>query len=258
MIQTNYHTHTTRCGHAVGTDEEYVISAIKGGYRELGFSDHSPWKYASDFISHIRMDVSELPQYTASLRNLKEKYSGQIELKIGLECEYFTDYISWLKETAREARLDYLIFGNHFYDTDEIYPYFGRHTDSPEMLGMYEESAIRGMESGLFTYLAHPDLFMRSYIEFDGFCEKITRAICRKASKLNLPLEYNIGCQEENLRRGVNGYPHPLFWKIAKDEGCIAIIGMDAHNNQVLEDNASYNRALIYLNRLGIKVIDRI
>ena len=40
MIQTNWHTHTSRCGHAVGTDEEYVQAAIQGGLKTLGFSDH--------------------------------------------------------------------------------------------------------------------------------------------------------------------------------------------------------------------------
>ena len=34
--------HTYRCMHASGTDEEYVLSAIKNGYEEIGFSDHSP------------------------------------------------------------------------------------------------------------------------------------------------------------------------------------------------------------------------
>ena len=41
-MRTNYHTHTTRCLHATGSDEEFVLSAIKGGYQELGFSDHTP------------------------------------------------------------------------------------------------------------------------------------------------------------------------------------------------------------------------
>ena len=35
-----YHSHTFRCGHAVGTDEEYVKKAIEGHYEILGFSDH--------------------------------------------------------------------------------------------------------------------------------------------------------------------------------------------------------------------------
>ena len=31
MKKYNYHTHTKRCGHAVGEDEEYVIAAINNG-----------------------------------------------------------------------------------------------------------------------------------------------------------------------------------------------------------------------------------
>ena len=40
MIRNNYHTHTFRCGHAIGNDEEYVIEAIGMGLHTLGFSDH--------------------------------------------------------------------------------------------------------------------------------------------------------------------------------------------------------------------------
>ena len=36
----NYHTHTSRCGHAIGEDEEYVIEAINASYKGIGFSDH--------------------------------------------------------------------------------------------------------------------------------------------------------------------------------------------------------------------------
>ncbi len=36
-------------------DEEFVLSAIKGGYQELGFSDHTPWKYNTNYVSDIRM-----------------------------------------------------------------------------------------------------------------------------------------------------------------------------------------------------------
>lgn len=39
----NLHSHTYRCHHAKGTDEEYVLSAIKNGYTEMGFSDHAPY-----------------------------------------------------------------------------------------------------------------------------------------------------------------------------------------------------------------------
>ena len=44
-MKANYHTHTARCGHATGTDEEYVLAAIEQGFDELVFSDHVPWPY---------------------------------------------------------------------------------------------------------------------------------------------------------------------------------------------------------------------
>lgn len=71
-MRTNYHTHTTRCLHATGSDEEFVLSAIKGGYQELGFSDHTPWKYHTDYVSDIRMTPEQLPGYVESLRWLQE------------------------------------------------------------------------------------------------------------------------------------------------------------------------------------------
>ena len=39
MRKTNYHMHTKRCMHASGSDEDYVLAAIEGGYEEIGFSE---------------------------------------------------------------------------------------------------------------------------------------------------------------------------------------------------------------------------
>ena len=95
--------------HAVGDDEDYVRSAIKGGFQELGFSDHGPWKYHTDFVSDIRMLPEDLPEYIESIRALKEKYRNQISIKIGLErsgmgfsfMEAFMDELSVTSEPGK-------------------------------------------------------------------------------------------------------------------------------------------------------------
>lgn len=257
-MKTNYHTHTTRCHHATGSDEDYVLSALKGGYEELGFSDHSPWKYRTDYVSGIRMTPEEFPEYVQSIRELQDKYKNQIKIKLGLECEYFPEYMHWLKELIREYKVDYIIFGNHHFYSDERFPYFGHNTVNQDMLELYEESSIEGMESGLFAYLAHPDLFMRSYPEFDRHCKLISRHICRTAARLNIPLEYNIGMMDSDQAFGELSYPHPDFWRIAANEGCTAIIGVDAHDTKALEYSGYYNRACEDLKQLKIKVTDQI
>lgn len=255
-MKTNYHTHTTRCMHATGSDEDYVRSAIRGGFQILGFSDHTPWKYRTDYVAGMRMLPQELPDYVESLQVLREKYSNQINIKIGLECEYFPNYLHWLKEQINEYKLDYIILDNHYYHTDEKFPYFGRHTDSRDMLDLYEESAIEGMESGLYCCLAHPDLFMRSYPAFDRHCMLISRHICRAAARLDIPLEYNIGRWLLNEIDDTATYPCPEFWRIAANEGCTAIIGLDAHDNKDLEATTYYNRAIQELKELKIKTTD--
>ena len=35
ILTTNFHTHTTRCNHAVGEDRQYVEAAIKGGLKVI-------------------------------------------------------------------------------------------------------------------------------------------------------------------------------------------------------------------------------
>lgn len=258
-MKTNYHTHTTRCHHAQGSDEDYVLSAIKGGYEELGFSDHTPWKYRSDFVSPIRMTTDELPDYVKSVHSLADKYKSQINIRLGLECEYFPDYIYWLRNMLKEYSIEYAIFGNHYYNSDEKFRYFATHCDSRDMLDLYEESSVEGIESGLFAYMAHPDLFMNSYPEFDHHCTMISRHICRAALRQNLPLEYNLSVRARNDASGQPSYvPSPDFWRIATNEGCTAIIGIDAHSNYDLEKAQYYSQAAKELKELGIKTIDKL
>ena len=53
-------------------------------------------------------------------------------------------------------------------------------------------------------------------------------------------------------------YPHPEFWHIAANEGCTAIIGVDAHDSKALEYSGYYDQAYEALKELKIKTIDRI
>ncbi len=76
-MKTNYHTHTTRCHHATGSDEEFVLSAIKGGYQEIGFSDHTPWKYHTNYISDIRM----LPEDCRAMWKASVRYKKNTRIK---------------------------------------------------------------------------------------------------------------------------------------------------------------------------------
>lgn len=96
MKQTNFHTHTWRCNHANGSDEEYVLEAIENDFEILGFADHCCWKYDSGFVPWIRMKEQEFPHYKSSIMNLKKKYAKDINIRLGMEAEYFPDKMDWM------------------------------------------------------------------------------------------------------------------------------------------------------------------
>ena len=253
----NFHTHTSRCMHASGKDEEYVLAAIEAGYEVLGFSDHTPWKYDSDFVANMRMPLSQFDEYYQSISSLKEKYKDQIEIKIGLECEYYPKYMEWLKSFAKEYRLDYLIFGNHYYESDEYHMYNGACTRDDEMLDKYVESTIEGLDTGVYCYLAHPDLFMRAR-RWDKKCEEAAHRLSAYCKEHDVLMEYNLAGLRSSISRGVMEYPHDEFWKIAAQYGNRVIIGVDAHSPKHLRDTSLYEVFYNKLKDLKMEIVEDI
>jgi len=246
----NYHTHTWRCKHAFGNEEDYVKCAIQAGYTELGFSDHTPWHYHTNFQPYMRMNENELDDYVQTLLMLKEKYKNQISIKIGLEVEYFKDYIPWLKQVLQDYPIDYLILGNHYDETDEYGVYFGQPLNAKQFQ-KYVDSCIAGIKTGLFSYLAHPDL--ANYPTDSLLYKQAMRKLCEAAKDYGVPLEFNLLGLETHRQ-----YPNETFFKIAKEVGNQVIIGVDAHEQHALLHIELYEQAKIYLNQLGIEVIEDI
>ena len=228
----NYHSHTARCGHAWGADEEFIQAAIDNGYGVLGFSEHSPWPFVDGYQeidTRQRIRLEELDTYLSDMQALKERYKDRIEIKIGLECEYFPQYFDWLK-TVR-PKVDYLLLGVHCADHDEHLSHYYARSTKEEQVEEYLRCALAGMESGLFAYLAHPDLCLANYPQYDAVAEHMVHSICRRAKELDMPLEYNLYGIDKQARGRHKGlcYPCKLFWEAAADHGCTAIIGVDAH-----------------------------
>lgn len=255
----NYHSHTTRCMHAKGSEEEYVLQAIDTGFEILGFADHSAWPYKSDFVADMRMHIRELDGYVDTVKRLRAEYENQIRIHLAMECEAFPEFYPWLREIRAEKGFDYFILGNHYDTTDENGgPYFGRCTQ-PNRAYRYMETTIAGMESGLFVYLAHPDLFLHRYPTFDADAKRVCRELCEAAKRLDMPLEYNIlghHRQAASRAQGCVGYTSPEFWEIAAETGNKAILGVDAHAPEQLDCLEMYRSIRKRLKTMGIEVLD--
>lgn len=231
MIRRNYHTHTFRCGHAIGNDEEYVIEALALGLNTLGFSDHVMLPNIRQ--PNVRGDFEVTEGYFNSIRNLKNKYEGRINILLGFEAEAFPQYFNYYRELKNSKIVDYFILGNHCsIENGMIHAFFSKFTEKKDIIE-YTDSLIKGLETGLFSIIAHPDYFMESYYKWDKTAKKCSKRIIKAAKEYDVPLEFNFAC----IRRGKTkkgkeiryGYPYLPFWKMVKKMKAKVIIGLDAH-----------------------------
>ncbi len=247
----NYHSHTYRCRHATGTEEAYVQAALQAGMQIFGFSDHAPQWFHADYYSTFRMYPEQLPDYVQTVLNLRQQYAGRIEIPLGLEAEYYPAYFPELLSRARDAGIEYLLLGQHFIGNEIGDHYCGRPTDDAELLKRYCRQTAQAMETGLFSYLAHPDL-----LHFTGPEEtyrRHMRDLCRAANDCGTVLEMNL----LGLAYGRH-YPNPVFWEVAAQEGCRVIIGRDAHKPEEILHTESEAAARALAARLGLQTVDTV
>ena len=233
----NYHAHTARCGHASGTEEEYILQAIRGGITHMGFSDHAPFLFPNGVESYYRIPMAQAQDYFHTLHTLREKYAAQIQLTIGFEMEYYPTFFRDMLDTALSLGCEYLILGQHFSGDERPNGFYvANPTDDPALLEEYVSNILTAMDTGLFSYVAHPDLF--NFTGDDSVYDEKMRRLCAAAREKNIPLEINF----LGFRAGRH-YPQDRFWKLAGEEQSPVTFGFDSHDVQGACDTASLTRA---------------
>jgi histidinol-phosphatase (PHP family) len=184
MRLPDYHTHTSRCGHASGRPAEYVQAARARGLSGIGIADHVPMLPEPD--PELSMSICELADYVAEVQELKTAFPGYVLL--GVEADYRPQTISQITTILDAHPFDYVIGSVHhlgswgFDDPRQIERYTERDID--EVWIDYFELVGDAAESGLFTILGHLDLVKKfGYrptrileTELDRLVDRIARA----------------------------------------------------------------------------------
>lgn len=251
-MKANWNTHTFRCGHASGTDEDYVKAAIRAGIEVLGFSDNAPFR---ESFPEERMDYSQLEDYRRSILGLKKKYKDEIEIHLGIEVDHYDNQVEDMIRYRKE--MEYVILGQHQieYKGMSSYQIFDENG-----LGYYIDHIEYACSHGLCDCIAHPDVFLWAYPKLDGSARQACARIAEIAAEYNVPLELNCGGIRFGKMEYSDGmrYPYPvrMFFHEAAKRKCIVIPGVDAHDPSDLENEAEMNQALSTVQGLKLNIID--
>ena len=247
----NYHTHTFRCHHAYGTEQEYVEKAIDRGLQIFGFSDHTPQYFPGEYYSFMRMYPQELDAYCETVRGLQKAYAGRIRIPVGVEAEFYPGTWNEMLPRLRDAGVEYMIMGQHWLGNEQNEHGNGGATADEALLKRYCHQVMEGLDTGKYTYLAHPDLF--NFVGDRNVYRRHMGELCRFARQANIPLEINLLGMRYNKQ-----YPNPEFWALAAEEGCSAILGLDAHDPSHITNYACEEKALEMVRHYGLKLLETV
>ena len=255
-LTKNYHTHTYRCQHAKGDVADYCQAAVEQELTVLGMSDHTA--LPDNRWSVVRMDLQELPEYSQAIDEARERFPQLMLLK-GAECEFAEEYVAFYQDTLLgQYQFDYLIGGAHYFPLHG--EWVGSYGGADTIAGLqgYTDYFIKSMESGLFAFMAHPDLFGNCYLNWDENTISASHDIFTAAVELQVPLEINgYGLRKRQIdtpegKRPM--YPWLPFWEQASDYDIKVIVNSDAHRPEDVSSNMA--EAAEIANRFGLQFAD--
>lgn len=243
------HIHTPLCRHATGSPAEYVQAAIDAGLGGIGFADHNPMPEPFD---DWRMLIDELPRYLEMVQEVRERFP-QFPIRLGLECDYIAGKEAWIEKLAGMADWDFLIGSVHYLPE-------GWEVDHPKYIDRHHGDSVNGLwdgywktfeqciRSGLFDFVAHPDLPKKFGFRPGGDLRRYYEPAIAALVDTGIAFEINTA----GLRKPVGEmYPDRAFLKMACESRVPLLINSDAHAPN--EVGADFDHAVVLAREVGYR-----
>jgi len=234
-IRKDYHVHESHSSDAPSaTVERYCRMAERRGIDEIAFTTHL-------IIVGPDVDVgvtpSQIPDYLEEIQGARD--STTVELRAGLEVDYFPEEEAQLGRILDEHPLDFVLGSLHYIRGYDIgtrrgsVDFFGGRP-LEEALDVYFTGFQEAVESGLFDAMAHPDYFRKHIrltheepVTWERYGTTVYEAIDSMKSS-GVGFEVN----SSGWRYGVEGvYPVDGFLRAVRDAGVEKVtVGSDSHS----------------------------
>jgi histidinol-phosphatase (PHP family) len=224
------HLHTSRCGHAAGTLDEYVEAGRRRALEIMCFTDHLPMP--APYPQHYTMRPVEMTDYVADVRAAAQRAraNGGPEVLLGIEADWLPDAIAQVREAIASHDLDLVLGSVHFLgdwafdDPDLVERY--RMWQPDVLWERYFGELASAAASGMFDVMAHPDLVKkfghRSERDPQAWYEQTAIALAEGG----VAVEVN----SAGLRKPVAEiYPALEMLRACRRRGVQATMGSDAH-----------------------------
>ncbi len=247
-LPPDLHMHTPLCRHAVGEPTEYARRAVELGFKEIGFSDHSPMR--QDNFDEWRMNFDRLGEYVDKVRQAQKDFP-RLTIRLAMEVDYLPGQEEWIRALATLHPWDYFIGSVHYVSDSWA-------VDSPSQLSewknrdvwevwsIYFERLTMAAETGLFEIIGHADLPKKFGHKPDRDCTPLYEKFLNAAKKHNCALDVNTAGLRKDCKEI---YPNRQLLELAFKKGVPITFGSDAHAPE--EVGMNFNEAIQWVRSVG-------
>ena len=240
------HTHSRFSFDGTELPEEMIVKAVRNGMKGLCFTDHMD----PDFGENGTEWTFDPESYFDTLLPLAGKYSGDIELSIGMEFGMQPHLGPCFQKLIRNYPFEYVIGSQHLvYGEDPYEQEIFRKHPAADVVREYYDELFEGLKAlpGIST-LGHIEYIFRYLPENEKVSlapyEDQIRNILRYLIDHGIALEYNTGSLEY-----LNGLRAEIFRIYKRMGGKNVTIGSDAHTANRLGDG--FASAAVKLSQYG-------
>ena len=249
-LLSDCHLHTSFSSDSDNPPENVVKQAISLGLKSICFTDHNDFDYPPE-DGKILFDL-DLNKYIDTITRIKEQYSNQIEINIGIEQGLMPSVADRVDAYDKHRALDFIIGSSHLvYGEDPYYDAFWENTSVKEAVALYYKCIIDSIKScHNYDVYGHLDYIIRyakrldytyNWKDYIDYIDTILSLLIERGKGIEINtagLKYTAG----------NTNPCPDIIKRYRELGGeIITTGSDAHKTEhiayrfdVIEDILSY------------------
>lgn len=241
----DYHVHTDYSDDSVYLMEDVVKDAIKKGLDEICFCDHVDYGIKWDWDEKIPMEYRDgmplanvnYPKYQKEILSLKEKYKGQIHIKMGMEFGMQMHTIDKFQKLFNRYDFDFIILSCHQIEDTEFWTQdFQRGKTQKQYNDRYYQEILDMVKVyNDYSVLGHLDLITR-YDEQGVYPFENIKDIVSEILKIVIRNGKGIEVNTSSHRYGLKDLtPSRDILKLYKSlGGKIITIGSDSHEEEHL------------------------
>lgn len=265
FFRSNYHSHNIFCDGRAAM-EDFIRFAIAKGLKKYGFSSHAPLPFHTSW----NMNLEDLTAYREEFFRLKNKYSNQIELYLGLEIDYIHGIFDANSNLYSTDDFEYKIGSLHYLDPLPDGGYFSvdgsaekfkrnlkliYHNDIKTLVLRYFTIMKEMLMKGGFDVVGHVDKISLNGMLVNGFnineswYEQEMDEILQIVRQKGYILEINT---KSFLEKGIT-YPDVKFFPIIKTMQIPVILSSDCHYpDKIIE---GFDSVYLLMKKAGIENI---